>query len=484
MNNNTKKRFGSFATLLTVIVIVAVILLNMVSFLLTDRFNLQLDLTPTSAYSLTEEGMAILDTIDSPTEIAILAEESTFVNGGGGSLDPYFSQANTVIKLIAGANKNINLQYVDLDKNPTFKSKYPDYNLAECDVIVESEGKVVHLSAIDLFNVTTTTIGTTAISSSKAEEAVLSAMLVASSESLPKVTVVQGYDEFSTDTLTNLLMTNAYEIDSITLSTVDAIDPDTDMLLICSPKRDYTAKDLDKLDAFLLNGGNYGKTLMYFADTEQPALPNLEGFLKEWGVEVQRGTVFETNTNRMISNNVFWSLCDFVDNDFTANMYQRSLFPTLPYCRPLKATFTESGIRQTHVLSQFTSGSGIYPENDKNWKLTEDKITGNVPGIILCEASVSPDTPSSYVVVFGTVNFINEEIFSETSFGNAEFALDLTNQLVKSGEELSLTSKKIGNGYLSILQDDQQIMFALFVVILPVSLLVLGVWTFFSRRHL
>ena len=129
MNNNTKKRFGSFATLLTVIVIVAVILLNMVSFLLTDRFNLQLDLTPTSAYSLTEDGMAILDTIDSPTEIAILAEESTFVNGGGGSLDPYFSQANTVIKLIAGANKNINLQYVDLDKNPTFKSKYPDYNL-------------------------------------------------------------------------------------------------------------------------------------------------------------------------------------------------------------------------------------------------------------------------------------------------------------------------------------------------------------------
>ncbi len=484
MNNNTKKRIGSFATLLTVVVIVAVILLNIVSFLLTDRFNLQLDLTPTSAYSLTEEGLAILDTIDSPTEIAILAEESTFVNGGGGSLDPYFSQANTVIKLIAGANKNINLQYVDLDKNPTFKSKYPDYSLAECDVVVESEGKVVHLSAIDLFNVTTTTFGTTVISSSKAEEAVLSAMLVASAESLPKVTVVQGYDEFSTDTLTNLLMTNAYEIDSVTLSTVDAIDPESDMLLICSPKRDYTAKDLDKLDAFLLNGGNYGKTLMYFADTEQPALPNLEGFLKEWGVEVQRGTVFETNTNRMISNNVFWSLCDFVSNEFTEDVYQRSLFPTLPYCRPLKATFTESGIRKTHILAQFTSGSGIYPENNSNWKLTEDKITGNVPGIILCEASVSPDTPSSYVAVFGTVNFINEDIFSESSFGNAEFALELTNKLVKSGDELSLTSKKIGNGYLSILQDDQQIMFAIFVVILPVSVMALGIWTFFSRRHL
>jgi len=484
MKNSTNKRIGSFATLLTVIVVVAVILLNTVSFLLTDRFNLQLDLTPTSAYSMTDEGMAVLATIKNPTSVHILDDESDFINGGGGSMDPYFSQANTVIKLMAANNKNVTVDYVDLDKDPTFKAQYPDYTLADSDVIVESEGKVVHLAAIDLFDVTTTTLGTTAITASKAEQAVLSAMLVANSESLPKVTVVQGYDEFSTDALTNLLLTNAYDISSVNIATVDKIDNETDMLIICSPKRDYSQRDLEKLDAFLLNGGEYGKTLMYFADTEQPALPNLEGFLKEWGIEVQRGTVFESNTNRVISNNVFWSLGDFVSTEFTEDIYERSLFPTMPYCRPLKASFTESGIRTTYTLAQFTSGSGIYPENAENWKLTEDKIIGNVPGVIMCEASVDPDTPSSYVVVFGTVNFINSDIFAESSFGNAEFMVSLSNTLVKSGDELALTSKRIGSGYLSIMQSDQQLLFAMFVIILPVSILALGIRTFFSRRHL
>ena len=115
---STKKRFSSFATLLTVIVLIAVVLLNAVTMLLSDRFNLKLDLTPTSAYTLTQETKKILSEVDKDIKITVLSEESSFICGGGASLDPYYSQANTVINLIASQKPNISVSYVDLDKNP------------------------------------------------------------------------------------------------------------------------------------------------------------------------------------------------------------------------------------------------------------------------------------------------------------------------------------------------------------------------------
>lgn len=80
------------------------------------------------------------------------------------------------------------------------------------------------------------------------------------------------------------------------------IDAECDMLILVAPMSDFTPEQVQALEAWLVNDGQYGRTLFYAADVSQPELPNLEGFLREWGVSVDDGAVFETSAERTSQN--------------------------------------------------------------------------------------------------------------------------------------------------------------------------------------
>ena len=62
-SDTRKLRYGAMATGLSVIVIAAVVLLNVVVGILADRFPLTFDLTKDKTFSLSEQGAAVADSI-------------------------------------------------------------------------------------------------------------------------------------------------------------------------------------------------------------------------------------------------------------------------------------------------------------------------------------------------------------------------------------------------------------------------------------
>ena len=76
-----KFRFGAMATGLTVVVIAAVVLLNVVVGILADRFPLNLDLTKDKTYSLQDKSVEVIKNVKKDVEIVIFAEEEVFSSG-------------------------------------------------------------------------------------------------------------------------------------------------------------------------------------------------------------------------------------------------------------------------------------------------------------------------------------------------------------------------------------------------------------------
>ena len=94
MKKSKKFRYGSFATLLTLGVLVIAIAVNVAVNLLGQRVTLRLDTTASSAFNISEEVDELLANLDQPVTIYVLNDEANFVAGGTGNSaakDPSFT---------------------------------------------------------------------------------------------------------------------------------------------------------------------------------------------------------------------------------------------------------------------------------------------------------------------------------------------------------------------------------------------------------
>lgn len=82
--------------------------------------------------------------------------------------------------------------------------------------------------------------------------------------------------------------------------------------------RDYSEDELKKIDRFLDNNGKFGKNVMYVADTSQPeSLPNLDAFLAEWGIKVNPGAVYETDSSKVFNYQRYFVITDYAEDTYS-----------------------------------------------------------------------------------------------------------------------------------------------------------------------
>ena len=256
--SNRKLRFGSFATALSIAFLVVIILLNVIFSVLAERYPINIDLTKDSIFMLTDESIDYLKGLEKDVDVFVLADEATFTTYGG-----YYTQAVEVINKYSQYSKHVNVSYVDIVKNPTFTANYPDLELNVYDILVQCNGRSRVVEVNDLFNIRSSNsyYGSSYIASSKAEQTMTSAIMAVASDRVVKIAVTTGHEEFTDTDLEGLLEQNNFELVTVDLNTED-IPQDADAALMISPSRDMDEAVLKKLDAFLYNNDNYGKSLI------------------------------------------------------------------------------------------------------------------------------------------------------------------------------------------------------------------------------
>lgn len=478
--HSQKFRYGSIATLFTVIVLVAIFVVNVIATVVTNKYPVKVDLTQSKAFQLTEETMELLKGLDTDVEITLLENEQDFA-----SYNSYFAQANEILKLYSKHSSRIKVNYLDLDKNPSKATQYTALGATTGDLVFQTDKNSKVVSLQNLFNLTSTSSGSY-ISSSKAELAISSALLSVTSDVQHKVTFITGHEEASLSALETLLESNNFQVNSVSLDTGN-LDEDTEIVVISAPLRDFSADELKKLDAFLTNDGAYDRNIIYVASHDQDIskLPLLTEFLAEWGIGVSDTLACETDANYIYNSNPFFTKNSYLDLDFAGKLANNGVACASYVTRPLTLLFESQDNRRTYALIGTSESAVGYPIAAANSGDDLD-ISTLAQGVqnVAVQGTKTVDGHTSSIVAFGSPDFFSETLLTSSVVANSDYTTQTFRQLVgEKDNTLNISAKTLDGGTMSLTAAQSRVIGLIFVIILPLAVILLGIRVWLRRRH-
>lgn len=478
-----KAKHGTVAMAITALVIVMVIVLNIIIGLLVNRFpDLELDLTSNNSFALQDDTIDYVSHLNNDVTVYILMEKDKFESQG-----TYFVQAQKMLnKMASKSDGKMKIKYVDLTSNPSFTSNYPnvDWQSSSANniVLVESGKQYKVLTLTDCFEYDEQTYnyyGTYSFTGTKIEQAVVTAILNVTTDDKVVVDMIKGNNEQDYSSLKSLLENNAYQVNEVSLATGD-FDKDAKVAIMYAPSVDLDEKIVEKLSTWLSNDGKYGRSLIYVPTADMGEMPNLDDFLKEWGMSIDRGYVFETDETALVNASSPYAFTVSYGDYYKDNLKNSKIPVVVSESHAVNITDENTA----HALLKTTNKAGVLPiDADKSWDY-KDAITGNGENVAAEGVMTNEDKKSSRVVVFGSYIMFSDTIMKYNSFNNSAYFMNVINTIAdKEDVGITIESKSIDNTELGITDvATQNTMLVVFVIVIPIAILVAG-FVFWLRRR-
>jgi ABC-type uncharacterized transport system involved in gliding motility auxiliary subunit len=271
-----------------------------------------------------------------------------------------------------------------------------------------------------------------------------------------------------------------YTITSQNLVT-GSLDPGAQVLLIISPKADFSEAELEKLDDFLLSEGQYGKTILYCADADQPELPVLSGFLREWGVMVDSGAVFETHDKRVFNYHPFYAVADYAEDVYSGILRDMQKPMLMPVSRPLTQVFEFRNNYSAKALLEFASSTGVRPPDAPADFTADDAVRhGPIPALILSSYSILDRQTArvdraSYILVSGSTAMLDAAVVNNPSFSNGEYLVNVLNSLSGRRDIITFQPKSFSNTGLMLSRTVVNVLGGILIFLIPALLILAGI---------
>lgn len=479
-----KARHGSVAIGIVIAVIAIVIVLNIICSLLVGRFpNLKLDMTANSSYALQEDTADYVSHLSKNVKVTILMNKDDFESGGS-----YMVQTvNLLEKMESGSNGKLKLDYVDLTENPTFTSAYPDVDWTDSSanylMVVECGEQYRVLKADDCFEYDEEAYyyyGSMQFTGSKVEQAVVTSMLNVTTDDKVVVDMITGNNEQDSSAIKTLLENNAYQVNEISLATQE-LEEDATIAVLYAPSVDLDEEAVSKLSGWLDNDGKYGRTLIYVPTADMPATPNLDELLNEWGMSVDRGYVFETSNDHLVSNSSPYAfLVDYTDY-YTEGLKNSGIPVVVSDTHAVNVT-DES---KAHAILNTSEKAGIYPlDAEENWDYN-DAVKGEPISVAAEGIKSNTDETESKLVVFGSYMMFNSKIMSFNSYNNSSYLMNLINTVSgKDDTGVTIETKTMESTELGVADvATRSIIMVIFVIVIPIAVIIIGLVLWIRRRN-
>ena len=473
------KKMSFIFTLIIVLLIVAVFLLNAVALVLSNRYPLAVDLTANAVYEIGDETKAMLDALSEDVTIDVLASEKAFAG------DSYLVQAKYILDRYPQYSDRVTLRYIDYTADPSYAASHPDLTLTEGDIIVSAKDNVKQISLTSMFNYAYTASGSLTVESSRAEEAITGAIMSVMSDDSVRVGVISGHGEQSMSNFTALLVNNNYVLETTVLATDDLSG--FDALLLLAPQTDLSEDDVRTLEAYLYNGGEYGRTLLYTASSSQPQLPNIETLLSEWGVSVESGIIFETKAERTYQYQPFYPIADHSSETYQEKLIDSSAPMLMPMSRPLEVLFDSRDGQYTETLLSFGASAGVRPvDAGDDFSADDAEQWGPIPAMVLASRRVYVNgelAKRSSIIVSGSTSMLEELCIQNSSLANSQYMVNLMGDLTEKEESIVIAPKSLAGKTLGITTAQVTRLGVILGGILPMAILLAGVGVWLYRRY-
>lgn len=455
--------------------------------LTTTRYNTidatMYTLTPTTRDLISREAIPMINRVNSEKSAAgqeklklniIFCAEPDLIEGE--ELMRYISY--TARHLQKEFPEHINVEYINIEKNPTAVQKYKitsAANIYPTNVIVEFGSEFTVLSYKSFFTANSDSEAPWAYNGEKRFAASILSVTRAEAP-ICCITTNHGEDIYNADGSINpkytafvsLVRGAGYNPMPINLES-EEIPADCRMIITFNPKEDFrafgnmsegTTNEIEKLDRFL-DGSN---SFMFIGNPDTPALTNLDEYLEEWGVKLSKVNIAGDSVGEIIRDDVMNTDEDgysVIGQYATEGKGAAITEDILSLSYPPKAVFAKSGhivapesYSKTYVLANEEKGIEPYEfykyykngvsRNMYNVFTSYDSAESLVDGKVydmassdklfslmtiteeireIQEDSYNTVNNASYVMAVASTEFFTNDALNSKSFGNTDILL-------------------------------------------------------------
>ena len=461
MSSGEARRAGKYGTSAVVSTLLAIALLGMLGFLST-RYHHRFDWSEQKVHTLSDQSRKVLEGLTQDVEVTALMS----------SLDQ--PRVRELLDRYAYESKRFRVQYADPNEQPglleQFKieaSKLGEHGL----VRVAIGGEAVEVSDID-------------------EDHVTNAMVKLTRTGEKVVYFVQGHGEgpiegedgggrtgfaHAADALRN----ENYRVELLALVGLADVPEDADVVIVAGASRPFLADELAALDRYLARGG------ALFALVDPRVRGNWVDKLRGWGADVGDDIVVDRIWAAI--GRAFMPLAEKYDStqpitkDFRDPRVDQVVF------NEVRSVRAKDGAALTAIVftgeQSWAERNLARIESESAAEMDPDDLAGPVPVMIAGTPAVAGQDGAgkARLVVVGDANFAANEFIDAGR--NRDLFLNAANWLIGDVEAISIRPNTSRPSRFQLTAQEFAGIRSASLFLLPEAIAVLGVFTWWTRRH-
>jgi ABC-type uncharacterized transport system involved in gliding motility auxiliary subunit len=265
-------------------------------------------------------------------------------------------------------------------------------------------------------------------------------------------------------------------------------------LIIAGPTSDLLPEEIEAIRRYLARAGKLMVLVDPAVGSQATVMPNLEGLLKEWSIELGANVVVDVSgatNDPCIAVAASYPSHAITDRFATLTVY--------PLARSVNTTTGATGRAAQPVVQ---TGARSWAETNVG-SLTSDvpvelqPESGDMPGPVTIAAAVSapieapasPDgaapaedapRPETRVVVFGDSDFATNAYGGLP--GNSNLFANAVNWLAQQEDLIAIRPTAAADRRVSLTADQQRLVFLTSVLFVPLAVFAAGIYTWWRRR--
>lgn len=462
MKKNIAFRGGSYAIVLTCIVLALLVVVNLLAGALPANLT-KLDISSSKLYSITSNTKAVVNALEQDVTIYWIVQSG--------------KEDDVIDNLLAkyeSLSDHIEVVKRNPDVYPAFAKQYTDETVSNNSLVVVSGEKYRYVPYSDIYVSQGSAYSYSYTTSFDGEGAITSAIDYVVSTRLPILYTLEGHGETALpDTFTSQLEKENVETESLSLLNVDEIPKDAAALMIHAPASDISEEEAKMLSEYVKSGG---KLLILAGPVADGELTNLYGILSDYGVSAVQGIVSEGDRSHYAFQAPYVLLPDLGDSDITAPLAEKNYMAIVPIAAGLH-------ISGDSAVSLLNTTDSAYSKIAGYQQTTYEKEDGDIDGPF--SLGVDIQDHSSGRIMFFTSSYLLDDMYNAYSSGaNNDMVMNALSALMGDRQAMSIRSKSLNYNYLTISESAASTIKLVMIGLVPLCYLAMGVVTVLEKRRM
>jgi len=462
MKKNIAFRGGSYAIVLTCIVLALLVVVNLLAGALPANLT-KLDISSSKLYSITSNTKAVVNALEQDVTIYWIVQSG--------------KEDDVIDNLLAkyeSLSDHIEVVKRNPDVYPAFARQYTDETVSNNSLVVVSGEKYRYVPYSDIYVSQGSAYSYSYTTSFDGEGAITSAIDYVVSTQLPILYTLEGHGETALpDTFASQMEKENVETQSLSLLNVDEIPEDAAALMIHAPASDISGEEAKMLSEYVKSGG---KLLILAGPVADGELTNLYGILSDYGVSAVQGIVSEGDRSHYAFQTPYVLLPDLGDSDITAPLAEKNYMAIVPIAAGLQ-------ISGDSAVSLLNTTDSAYSKIAGYQQTTYEKEDGDIDGPF--SLGVDIQDHSSGRIIFFTSSYLLDDMYNAYSSGaNNDMVMNALSALMGDRQAMSIRSKSLNYNYLTISESAASTIKLVMIGLVPLCYLAMGVVTVLEKRRM